>query len=84
MPRLDFPAGQRSGPTPPITEHDLITLVGHLLDDPEIPARERVAGILVAIYAQPIVRVARFTIDRINRHRHRDRDPSRPDAGDVA
>jgi hypothetical protein len=65
MPRLAFPAGQRAGPTPPITEHDLITLVGHLLDDPDIPARERVAGILVAIYAQPIVRVARFTIDQI-------------------
>jgi hypothetical protein len=65
MPRLDFPAGQRSGLTPPITEHDLITLVRQLLEDPDIPARERVAGILVAIYAQPIVRVARFTMDQI-------------------
>jgi hypothetical protein len=64
-PRLDFPAGQRSGPTPPITEHDLVTLVRRLLEDPEIPARERVAGILVAVYAQPIVRVARLTIDQI-------------------
>ena len=65
MPRLDFPAGQRSGLTPPITEHDLRDLVHRLLEDPEIPVRDRVAGILVAIYAQPIVRVARFTIDQI-------------------
>jgi hypothetical protein len=30
-----------------------------------MPARERVAAILVAIYAQPIVRVTRLTIDQI-------------------
>jgi hypothetical protein len=65
MPRLDFPAGHRSGPTPPITQHDPGTLARRLLEDPSIPARERVAAILVAIYAQPIVRVARFTIDQI-------------------
>lgn len=65
MPRLEFPAGHRGGPTPPITRHDPAMLVRRVLDDPQIPARERVAGILVAVYAQPIVRVARFTIDQI-------------------
>jgi hypothetical protein len=65
MPRLDFPPGHRGGPTPPITQHDPVTLTRRLLEDPEIPARERVAAILVAVYAQPIVRVARFTIDQI-------------------
>jgi hypothetical protein len=65
MPRLDFPAGHRSGPTAPITQHEPGTLARRLLEDPSIPARERVAAILVAVYAQPIVRVARFTIDKI-------------------
>jgi hypothetical protein len=40
-------------------------LARRLLEDPSIPARERVAAILVAFYAQPIVRVARLTIDQI-------------------
>jgi hypothetical protein len=65
MPRLEFSGGQRRGPTAPIIEQDPRDLARRLLADPRIPARERVAAILVAIYAQPIVRVARFTIDQI-------------------
>jgi hypothetical protein len=60
MPRLNFPAAHRRSPTPPIAQ-----LTSRLLEDPEIPARDRVAAILVAVYAQPIVRVARFRIDQI-------------------
>ena len=58
-------AAHRRSPTPPITQHDPVTLTSRLLEDPEIAARERVAAILVAVYAQPIVRVARFRIDQI-------------------
>ncbi len=65
MPRLEFPGGQHRGPAAPIVEQDPRELARRLLEDPEIPARERVAAILVAIYAQPIVRVARLTIDQI-------------------
>jgi hypothetical protein len=65
MPRLDFPSGHCGGPIRPITEHDSVAFARRLLEDPRIPARERVAGILVGVYAQPIVRVARFTIDQI-------------------
>ena len=65
MPRLEFPGGQRRGPAAPIVEQDPRELARRLLEDPEIPARERLAAILVAIYAQPIVRVARLTIDQI-------------------
>jgi hypothetical protein len=65
MPRLEFPTGHRGGPTPPITQHHPGTLARRLLEDPSIPARERVAAILIAVYAQPLVRVARFTIDKI-------------------
>jgi hypothetical protein len=65
MARLEFPAGQRGGTTPPIIHHDPRDLARGLLEDLEIPSRDRVAAILVAIYAQPIIRVARLTIDRI-------------------
>jgi hypothetical protein len=65
MARLEFPAGQRGGTTPPIIHHDPRDLARGLLEDLQIPSRDRVAAILVAIYAQPIIRVARLTIDRI-------------------
>ena len=65
MPRLEFPAGRRRGPMAPIVEQDRRKLACRLLEDPEIPVRERVAAILVAIYAQPLVRVARLRIDQI-------------------
>jgi hypothetical protein len=57
--------GPGSCPIPPITQHDPGMLARRLLQDSEIAARERVAAILVAVYAQPIVRIARFRIDRI-------------------
>jgi integrase len=65
MPRLDFPFGQRGGPTPPITDHDRLELSRRLLDDDTIPARDRLAGILVAVYAQPIGRVARLSLEDV-------------------
>jgi hypothetical protein len=64
MPRLDFPFGHRGGPTPPITDRDRLQLA-HLLGDHAIPARDRLAAILVTVYAQPIGRVARFRLDDI-------------------
>jgi integrase len=65
MPRLDFPFGHRGGPTAPITERDRLELARRLLGDQAIPARDRLAAILVAVYAQPIGRVARFTLGDI-------------------
>ena len=84
MARLEFPAGQRGGPTPPIIQHDPRDLARGLLEDPEIPARDRVAAILVAIYAQPIIRVARLTIDRITITDTDDDDHARAHASDAA
>lgn len=65
MPRLEFSAGPRRGPAAPIIAQDPCEIARRLLEDPQIPARERVAAILIAIYAQPIVRVARLTIDQL-------------------
>lgn len=79
MPRLDFPAGHRGGPSPPITQHDPVTLTRRLLEDREIPARERVAALLVAVYAQPIVRVRALHDRSDHDQRHRDHDPARGD-----
>jgi hypothetical protein len=46
MPKLDFPAGHRGGPTPPIIDQDPIQLAQRLLGDPELLGRDRLAGVL--------------------------------------
>ena len=35
-------------------------LIGHLLHDPDLTLTERVAGLLVAVYAQPVTRITRL------------------------
>lgn len=65
MPRLDFPVGHRGGPSPPIVDDDRLQLASRLLHDHTISARDRLAGILVAVYAQPIGRVARLSLEHI-------------------
>jgi hypothetical protein len=65
MPRLDFPAGQRGGPTPPIIAQDPIELAQRLLHARDLTARDRVASVLIAMFAQPVSRVARLTADDI-------------------
>jgi integrase len=64
-PPLDFPFGHRGGPTPPITQRDALEFTRRLLGDHTIPARDRLAAILVAVYAQPIGRVVRLTLNDI-------------------
>jgi len=64
MPRLEFSAGHRGGPTPPITQRDRAELAERLLRDRTIPPRDRLAAILVAVYAQPIGRIARLTLEQ--------------------
>jgi hypothetical protein len=59
MPKLDFPAGWRGGPSPPIIAQELAELAQRLLHDPELSPRDRVASVLVAVFAQPVSRVAR-------------------------
>lgn len=65
MPKLDFPAGQRGGPSPPIIAEELAQLAQRLLHDPELSPRDRVASVLVAMFAQPVSRVARLTADDV-------------------
>jgi len=65
MPELDFPVGERGGPSQPIVSHDLVELAQRLLNDPQMPARDRVASILIAVFAQPVSRVARLTTEDV-------------------
>ncbi len=51
MPKLDFPAGRRGGPSPSIVNEDLVDVAQRLLSDPKISGRDRIAAILVAVFA---------------------------------
>ena len=65
MPRLEFPSRRRGGPTAPVSRGDPVELAQRLLHDPELCARDRVASVLIAVFAQPVVRVARLTTDHV-------------------
>ena len=65
MPKLDFPTSGRGGPTAPIIDQDPIEIARRLLHDPQITTRDRIAGSLVVLFAQPVIRVARLTVDDI-------------------
>ncbi len=65
MPKLDFPTGHRGGPSPPVIAEDLGALAQRLLHDPDLCARDRVASVLIAVFAQPVSRVARLTADDV-------------------
>jgi integrase len=62
MPKLQFPAGQRTGPTAAVIDDDPAELARRLLHDRDLPVRDRVAALLVVLFAQPVSRIARLTI----------------------
>jgi hypothetical protein len=64
MPRLEVPltpVPQRA----PITQHHRLTLLRRLLTDDAPPLRVRVAAVLLLLYAQPLSRIVRLTVDDI-------------------
>ncbi len=65
MPKLEFPTGNRGGLSAPIIDQDLIELARRLLHDPRITTRDRIAGSLVVLFAQPVIRIARLTVEDI-------------------
>ena len=50
---------------PPISQHRRLALVHRFLPDQRIDLRTRVAGCLLLLYAQPVTRLARLTLDDI-------------------
>lgn len=64
MPRLEIPARSTLKPAP-ITQHQRINLIRQALTVDQLPLRDRVAALLVLLYAQPITWVTQLTIDDI-------------------
>lgn len=65
MAKLDFPRGERSGPAPAISDQDRIAIARGLLKHSDLDTRDRVAALLIVLFAQPVGRVARLTVNDI-------------------
>lgn len=65
--RLRLPTfeSRRRSPMPP---EDRIALTGRVLTDDQLPLRSRAAAIIVLLYAQPLSRIVRLTIDDVIHH----------------
>lgn len=57
MPAITLPRRRTSNPAP-MAQHQRLAMIRKLLESPEIPLRERVVGLLVLFYAQPVSRIA--------------------------
>ena len=66
MPRLRLPTRSTRNPAP-ITQQRRLALIRRLLTDHRVPMRERVAGLLLLLYAQPVSRIVRLTVDDVGR-----------------
>jgi hypothetical protein len=60
--RLPTAVIRQATPLPP---HERADLLGRVLTDHDLPLRARVTGAIVLLYAQPLSRVVRITIDDI-------------------
>jgi hypothetical protein len=60
--RLPAPVITRGASLP---QRQRMALLGRLLDDHDLPLRPRIAGIIMLLYAQPLSRVARLTINDV-------------------
>lgn len=65
MPKLAFPAGRKTAVTPAVAVHDRVALARRLLHEDEIETRDRVAGVLVVVFAQPVTRIANLTVEDV-------------------
>ncbi|OXM54470.1 hypothetical protein [Amycolatopsis alba] len=51
----------------PLPEPERIALLGRLLSGHDLPLRPQVAGVIVLLYAQPLSRIVRLTVDDLTR-----------------
>lgn len=56
--QLELPAQYRGRPTPPADPEDRWALAARLASDDQLDPADRVAGLLVVLYAQPLSRIA--------------------------
>ena len=66
MPTVTIPHRSTSNPTP-LAQHQRLTLLRQAVDRNDIPLQDRVAATLVLLYAQPLTRITRLTIDDVLR-----------------
>lgn len=59
--RLELPAQYHGKPTPPADPEDRWALAARLATDDQLDPADRVAGLLVVLYAQPLTRIATLT-----------------------
>jgi hypothetical protein len=64
---LHFPPRPKASPPQPIDADQRWAITRRLLADTDLDPTDRVAGLLVLCYAQPVTAVARLTLDRITR-----------------
>ncbi|MGW0827127.1 hypothetical protein [Streptomyces sp. NPDC002845] len=64
--RFTLPTAKISQATP-ISQAQRLNLLGRLLTGHDLPLRTRVAAVIVLLYAQPLTRVVRLTIDDVIR-----------------
>lgn len=67
MPYLDVPQRARKQ-RPPISRHRRLALLRRFLTDDQIALRTRVAACLLLLYAQPISRLVRLTVNDVAHH----------------
>ncbi|MFE5595626.1 helix-turn-helix domain-containing protein [Streptomyces sp. NPDC056549] len=60
-----FIPAQRISRRPALSEDERLAALGRLLTDTDVPMRLRVAGVIVLLYAQPLTRIVRLTIDDV-------------------
>ena len=62
---LSFPATRWHGPTRILDDQARWDAARDLLHDTTLAARDRLAGLLVLLYAQPVARISRLTTDQV-------------------
>jgi hypothetical protein len=68
LPDLEAPWAEARRHTDPLDAHQRLRLVGALLSDDTLDLRDRVAGCLLLVFAQPVTRIVRLTVDDVDDH----------------
>ncbi|MFD9442307.1 hypothetical protein ACFWBR_29975 [Streptomyces sp. NPDC060006] len=65
MPRLTLPPQVFNQDQAPLHQHGRFAVLRRTLNDNSLPLRARVAAALVLLYAQPVTRIGRLTVDDV-------------------
>ena len=65
-PRLRIPPRRTENPAP-ISQHRRIAVIRRVLNAQDLPPRDQIVALLVLLYAQPISRIVRLTLDDVLR-----------------